>query len=52
MEVVGAIVAALFLRQVLKKEYSWLNTDVALGRKYTKEYPEVLKKTKQVFFMR
>lgn len=50
MEVVGAIVAALFLRQVLKKEYSWLNTDVALGRKYTKEYPEVLKKTKQVFF--
>lgn len=52
LEIVGAIVTTLLLNIVLKKEYIWLRTNIHNGRIYLKEYPEVLKKTKQVFFHR
>lgn len=50
MEVIGAVSSALILSRILKKEYSWLKSETTLGWKYAKEYPEVLKKTGQVFF--
>lgn len=50
MEVVGALISAIILKWVLRKEYPWLKTEITSGRIYAREYPEVLKKTGQVFF--
>lgn len=50
LEIAGSIVTTIILNKALKKEYPWLKTDISLGKKYIKEYPEVLKKTGQVFF--
>lgn len=51
-EVIGSISTTLILNIVLKKEYPWLKTEIKDGKKYIKEYPEVLKKTGQAFFHR
>lgn len=50
IEVVFSILSAFILDLVLKKEYPWLHTQVKEGKKFLKEYPDVLTKTKQVFF--
>lgn len=52
LELVGAIATATILNYILKKNYPWLQTHISEGRKYLKEYPEVLKKTGQAFFHR
>ena len=50
LEFIGAIVTTVLLNCIIKKNYPWLKTRVADGKKYLKEYPEVLKKTGQAFF--
>lgn len=50
IEVIFSVISAFILNLVLKNEYPWLHTQVKEGKKYLKEYPDVLIKTKQVFF--
>lgn len=52
LEIIGSITTTIILNKVLQKEYSWLKTNISQGKQYIKEYPEVLKKTGQVFFHR
>lgn len=52
LELAGTIATATILNYILKKNYPWLQTRVSEGKKYLKEYPEVLKKTGQAFFHR
>lgn len=52
LEFVGTIATAIILNSILTKNYPWLHTNVSEGRKYLKEYPDVLKKTGQAFFHR
>lgn len=52
LEFIGAIAATIILNQIIRKNYPWLKTKVSEGKNYLKEYPEVLKKTSQVFFHR
>lgn len=49
MELIFAILGAIVLNQVMKKEYPWLSTSEYDGHKLLKEMPEIIKKTKQVF---
>ncbi len=49
-EFIGAIVTTVLLNHIIKRNYPWLKTNVSQGKKYLKEYPEVLKKTGQAFF--
>lgn len=52
LEFIGTITTTIILNRILKKNYPWLQTHITSGRKYIKEYPEVLKKTGQAFFHR
>lgn len=52
LEFLGAIATTVVLNWILRTTYPWLKTKVREGKKYLNEYPEVLKKTKQVFFHR
>lgn len=52
LEFTGAIATTVILNQIIRKNYPWLKTKVSEGKKYLKEYPEVLKKTGQAFFHR
>lgn len=48
----GAVFGCLWLNRVLKKEYPWLSEKGMKGKELLKKYPEVLKKTSQVFVHR
>lgn len=50
LEVVMAIVMSVALNRTLKKEYSWLHTTIEQGKSLQKKYPDVITKTKQLFF--
>lgn len=50
LEFMGAVVTTVLLNYIIKQNYPWLKTNVSEGKKYLKEYPEVLKKTGQAFF--
>lgn len=52
LEFIGAIATTIILNQIIRKNYPWLKTKVSEGKKYLKEYPEVLRKTGQAFFHR
>lgn len=52
LEFIGAITTTVMLNQIIRKNYPWLKTRVTEGKKYLKEYPEVMKKTGQAFFHR
>lgn len=52
LDFAGSIATAIILNYILKKNYPWLQTRISEGKIYLKEYPEVLKKTSQVFFHR
>ena len=41
-----------WLNHTISKEYPWLKTAESKGKSLFKEYPEVIKKTKQIFFHR
>ena len=46
--IVGIIVFNIRIRQL----YPWLNINMSNGRKNLKQYPEILKKTRQIFILR
>ena len=46
--IVGIMVFNIRIRQL----YPWLNINLSNGRKNLKQYPEVLKKTRQIFILR
>lgn len=46
----GTILGSLWLNHVLKKEYPWLHQAELQGKELLKKYPDVLKKTSQLFF--
>lgn len=52
LEAFGAVVTTLVLNNILRKEYPWLKTNTRNGKYYLKEYPDVITKTKQIFFHR
>lgn len=52
LEFIGTISTTIILNHIIRKNYPWLKTHISEGKKYLKEYPEVLKKTGQAFFHR
>lgn len=46
----GTIFGSVWLNHVLKKEYPWLKRAETDGKTLLKKYPEILKKTSQLFF--
>lgn len=48
-EFLFAVLGAIVLNYVLKKEYPWLSSKGYKGKELLKEFPEVITKTKQVF---
>ena len=49
MEVCGALLNSYILKIKLEKEYPWLLPRIREGRVSLKKYPEVMRKTRQVF---
>ena len=52
IEVIASFVIAIALNETLKKEYSWLKTSSSDGKFLKDVHPEIIKKTKQLFFHR
>ena len=50
LEFIMAIVTALILDKLLKREYPWLTATPSSGKALRKKYPEIIIKTKQIFF--
>lgn len=50
IELCFGVIFAIILNWRIRKTYPWLKANVRLGRKLFKKYPEVIKKTKQIFF--
>lgn len=50
IEIVSAFVIAWVLNRTIKKEYPWLHPTINRGKELRKQYPEIITKTKQVFF--
>lgn len=49
LELLVSIIGAVVLERTIHKDYPWLHTDVRQGKQLLKKYPEILKKTKQLF---
>lgn len=49
IELIFGIVYSFILNWKINQTYPWLKSDIALGKKVLKKYPEVMKKTKQLF---
>lgn len=52
IEVASAFIIAWALNCTIRKEYPWLAPDLHEGGRLRKQYPQVITKTKQVFFHR
>ena len=50
--VVFTIIGCIILNHRIRKEYPWLNINLKAGGKMLHTYPEVLKKTRQVFALK
>lgn len=50
LEVIMAIILSIFITQKVKKDYPWLQTNISDGSKLRKKYPDIIKKTQQLFF--
>lgn len=50
--IISTVFGCLWLNYVIKKEYPWLNTNGYNGKALLAEFPDVLKKTKQLFIHR
>lgn len=50
LEVLIAFVTAIVLSLILKQQYPWLETQPRQGKILRKQYPEIIQKTKQIFF--
>lgn len=49
-ELLFSAIAAIVLDKVLKREYPWLRSTPSHGKVLKAKYPEIIRKTKQVFF--
>ena len=52
VELVFSIIGCIVLNYRIDKSYPWLSINLREGRRNLIRYPEVLKKTKQIFFFR
>ena len=52
IEFLFGIIACIILNIKIDKEYPWLNTKKNSGRQLLKKYPDILKKTRQIFIHR
>ena len=52
VDLLSRILTTVFLDIVIRKEYPWLKINLAEGRELNKRNPEIIRKTKQVFFHR
>jgi O-antigen/teichoic acid export membrane protein len=52
VEFTFGIVYSFILNWKINQTYPWLKADVKMGRKLFKKYPEVMKKTKQLFLQK
>lgn len=50
IEILMAFVTSLILNKTISHEYPWLTTNVSQGNILKNKYPEILRKTKQIFF--
>lgn len=50
LELLMSSVSAIILDKLLKREYPWLKTTVSNGKELSQKYPQIITKTKQVFF--
>ena len=50
IEVIATFLTSIRLTYCIKKEYSWLKTEISKGKLLNNQYPFVLTKTKQLFF--
>ena len=50
LEAAMGVAAVWALSRVVRREYPWLEANVAAGGELRKKHPEILRKTKQVFF--
>lgn len=49
---VYTVIGCILFNRRIDKEYPWLKIDLKAGRRNLKQYPEVLKKTRQIFVQR
>lgn len=49
IEFIFGIIYSIILNWRINKTYPWLKANIKMGKQLLKEYPEVLKKTKQLF---
>lgn len=49
IELLSSIINAIILNWKINQTYPWLKSEIKLGRKVLKKYPEVIKYTKQIF---
>lgn len=50
IEAVMAVMTSIILDKEIKKEYPWLHPIVSKGKKLQQQYPNIVTKTKQLFF--
>lgn len=50
LEIIFAVVTSVALEKAIKSEYSWLRPNVSAGLVLKKKYPQIITKTKQLFF--
>lgn len=50
LEFVAVIVTVFGINYVIRREYPWLKTDIVMGKRIIKKYPQIVQKTKQLFF--
>ena len=50
IEILSAFIISWMLNKTIKKEYPWLCPAAAKGRMLSKKYPQIIIKTKQLFF--
>lgn len=50
LEFVAVIITVFAINYVIRREYPWLRTDIVLGKKIMIKYPQIVQKTKQLFF--
>ncbi|WP_455664377.1 lipopolysaccharide biosynthesis protein [Phocaeicola sp.] len=52
LESLFSLIVSFTLNYTIRKEYPWLNTNLSEGKSLSKKYPEIITKTKQLFFHR
>lgn len=50
VELVGSVISCIFLNRTIRKNFPWLRPDLSQGKELSQKYPEIILKTKQLFF--